>query len=1189
VVPVVTAVVALVAAAAPAWALGDLNGNTIPNTQAGDPGAQLAAPPSVVQKLTLPFDGTPASGTGDTGSPEDDLAHALDALAAAPDAAAATAARTLALSILEGSPIPRKPYSGMPLLNWNAPAKVKTVPAGGDVVVNEVRFGDHVLSDTWLLDFADPNAPFTITYRVAETGVGFGGVFAPTLLLADGGRAVGGQPSVLQTLAPGELPAGTTTKNKFHPDGAAEHTRLGVQQLTVRMPPPRYVEAIVDPGVEPGTGPTSLLTLRRATPERIADAENTFGFSGATPTDAEKLAAIGRLGPAAPEKVLWTHLRALDPAAPGFLDAAHQLGANDRALVGAMRSRFQVPTGVQTDSGADVSLVLLNDEAYLSRRSVHLDSGASVTISVTNADGFTHGFGALELHDRKPAFGALDWGQFQWSPIGDSASIAPGASRTITLTPAATSFELWLGDPAGGDQAGLALRLDRGPRRQSLRFTPAWSHPNHAAVDDDGNLWVTLGGVDALAEVTPSADLAAATEKEFPLPGGDASFATGGKLDPHDVAVDGRGIVWATLADGNAIARLDPATAHAGSSDGIRVYPLDSCPQCKPAFPVEPGVVEPPSRVPEQMAVQQDADGNTVVWFTELEADAVGVLRVADDGSVLAQLDVPCSCSHPKGIALGDDGSVWFTEEAGNRIGRITIDDGPFEAAGMHIAHYAIPSAVRVAPPGLPEISTSSPHSVAVDELGRVWFSEEETSKLGFLDPARARPGTTDGMTELDLPNNEFREAISPADIAVDRSNTVFFADEYGDEVGSATAAGGVDQLWRPRARQSLTDKPVVDASGNLWFTETGANLLTRLSAVAAPALAPAPPPVFTADTVHGTVSAAGLRDVATVDVTVERQGAVVARAAAAPVAGGSFSVDVPVRGRDVVDVTPNGSFAHAPISFGVVDIDAAVDENGSVRGAIGAGGAPLMDAVRVDVAGRSAGARIGRDLGFESPAGLASAASSGTVTAAGATRAGVFRTVVGFGPHAAAPPPAPATPAPPAPAPVTAQPQPAQPAPASQPAAKHPATTVTELGRRALALVSYRWQRLGYRIVFAPARLGVRAETDTARRKITVYVRLTDSPVRIAHDIAHEVGHAYDARFFHARERHAYLVLRHRSGARWWPKRVASDYATGAGDFAEVFALCHSSSREFRSILAPKPVNACALLHRVDPRMERR
>src|SRR5262245_61842368 len=208
----VSAAVALAVAAAPAWAAGDLRGGSIPNTSIGDADAQLAATPAVVRKLTLPFDGTPASGTGDTGSPEDDLVQALDELATARNADAAAAARTLALSILEGDPIPRKPYSGIPLLNWNAPAKVKTVPPGGDVTVTEIRFGDDVLSDTWLLDFSDPNAPFTITYRVAEVGVGFGGAFAPTLLLSDAGRPAGGQPSVVRPLALPELDAGTTTK-----------------------------------------------------------------------------------------------------------------------------------------------------------------------------------------------------------------------------------------------------------------------------------------------------------------------------------------------------------------------------------------------------------------------------------------------------------------------------------------------------------------------------------------------------------------------------------------------------------------------------------------------------------------------------------------------------------------------------------------------------------------------------------------------------------------------------------------------------------------------------------------------------------------------------------------------------------------------------------------------------------------
>ena len=79
---------ALAAAAGPGRALVDLGGNAIPNTTIGDPTAQLAAPPGILRRLTLPFDGSPAERTGDTGSPEDDLLAALEDLAAAPDAGA---------------------------------------------------------------------------------------------------------------------------------------------------------------------------------------------------------------------------------------------------------------------------------------------------------------------------------------------------------------------------------------------------------------------------------------------------------------------------------------------------------------------------------------------------------------------------------------------------------------------------------------------------------------------------------------------------------------------------------------------------------------------------------------------------------------------------------------------------------------------------------------------------------------------------------------------------------------------------------------------------------------------------------------------------------------------------------------------------------------------------------------------
>ena len=139
-------------------------------------------------------------------------------------------------------------------------------------------------------------------------------------------------------------------------------------------------------------------------------------------------------------------------------------------------------------------------------------------------------------------------------------------------------------------------------------------------------------------------------------------------------------------------------------------------------------------------------------------------------------------------------------------------------------------------------------------------------------------------------------------------------------------------------------------------------------------------------------------------------------------------------------------------------------------------------------------------------------------------------------------------------------------------------AAAIDRAAERALALVA-RPPDVGYALRFAPARAGVRAETDRGARVITVFVRPGDAPHRIAHDIAHELGHAWDDRHGTAAGRAAYLELRGRPDVRWWPGASASDYATGAGDFAEVFARCHAASPEFRSRLGPPPRDACAAL----------
>ena len=957
-------------------ALTDTAGVAVPNTAAG---AQLASAPSCAGAATgacrrLALAATPGDDPAaalarlwSPRGPQEDLARALDALAIATTTAAAATARDEAIAILEGRPLPGRAYDGMPLLNWDAPRKVRTVPAGGTVDVTEVRFGDHVVTDTWLLRFEDPSRPFSIRYRVSELEGTYGGELAPTPLLAVGDVPIGGVQSVDQPLGVRGLRTGTFEASRFTDGrglpaaGGEERTLMGVQEVVVRMPPARSVTAILEPGSR--TGATA--SLAPATDERLAAATTALGFSGTSPTDAERRTAIGRIAAAAPERQIWDALDALDTS---DLAAVHLAGTQLAPLVSTMRTRGAVPGGVPRDPSADVTVVLQNSETYVSRGSMRLAAGGSLRVQVVNRDGFARRIDATSLHASRRDLGPLAWGTFDWSrlAVGDGATLPAGGSRIVTLRPRDDAFALWLGDPAGGEQAGTVLRLDRGPRTESIAVGDVpGAKPLHTAIDAEGRLWTTVSGIDEVVRITPSADLSQSTRERYPIPGGaHTTTSTAPLLAPGDIAVDHRGIVWMTLAGGNAIGRIDPARTRNGTGDGIRIYPLNACGlhECAVPFPADPRDVVP-SREPLQMDVSPDGQGGTAVWFTEGAADKIGVLHVAADGTPLDQTDMSCGCGAPAGIAVDAAGDVWFTEALTNRIGRLTPGiTNPFGSAGIRLRHYDIPSGVETLEPELSRVPvvTSLPHSVTIDRNGLLWFTESATGKLGALDPDTAVPDTTQGFTEITVPANEFGGEAVPADLVADRANTVIWSDEYGDQIGTVNARGArtdwaPGRSFRPVARRSLTDSPLAAPGGDLFFVELGANLLTRVADATAGLPAPAAPPVIEASPSEGRLSGTGLRETTSVGITVRRRGDVVARQDGVAVTGGSFRSSVALRPGDEVMLAPRGEHPNPPLQLTVATLTARADATGRVTGRALQAGEPLAGKVQLTGAGEAA------------------------------------------------------------------------------------------------------------------------------------------------------------------------------------------------------------------------------------------
>ena len=154
---------------------------------------------------------------------------------------------------------------------------------------------------------------------------------------------------------------------------------------------------------------------------------------------------------------------------------------------------------------------------------------------------------------------------------------------------------------------------------------------------------------------------------------------------PFGVAVDPRGVVWATLQNANKLVRI--------SASGEMT-----------PFPV-------PTRRSGLADIAVDPSG--AVWFLEIAANKIG--RFAEDR--FQEFPVPTPGAGLTGLAVAPDGAVWFTELRAHKLGRLR--DGI-------VTEYALPR------------SDARPFAVAVDAKNNVWYTDL-AGWLGRLAAERAQ------------------------------------------------------------------------------------------------------------------------------------------------------------------------------------------------------------------------------------------------------------------------------------------------------------------------------------------------------------------------------------------------------------------------------------------------------------------
>ena len=114
-------------------------------------------------------------------------------------------------------------------------------------------------------------------------------------------------------------------------------------------------------------------------------------------------------------------------------------------------------------------------------------------------------------------------------------------------------------------------------------------------------------------------------------------------------------------------------------------------------------------------------------------------------------------------------------------------------------------------------------------------------------------------------------------------------------------------------------------------------------------------------------------------------------------------------------------------------------------------------------------------------------------------------------------------------------------------------------MGDQALLRISYPWRERfpEWTVTFRGPRTGLRALTYPSDKHIDIFVRSSDTVESLHRVFAHELGHVIDVELNSQDDRDRWRAQRDTAeSVPWWPSEAAPDFATGAGDFAEAFAV---------------------------------
>ena len=177
------------------------------------------------------------------------------------------------------------------------------------------------------------------------------------------------------------------------------------------------------------------------------------------------------------------------------------------------------------------------------------------------------------------------------------------------------------------------------------------------------------------------------------------------------------------------------------------------------------------------------------------------VLIPGDVSVSIKEWVVPSKGSRPHDPLAAADGSIWWTGQWANVLGRLDPETGVMKEFPL-------------------ETPRSGPHGLAADKDGNIWYTGNFVGEVGKLNPK------TGEVTEYPMPDKAARDPHTPT---FDQKGTLWFTLQGSNMVGRLIPSTGEVKLATAPTPRSNPYGIVVDSKGTPWFVQVGVNKLASI------------------------------------------------------------------------------------------------------------------------------------------------------------------------------------------------------------------------------------------------------------------------------------------------------------------------------------------------------------------------